>query len=271
MAPGRVRRPLAGLRGALTFLTRVPVRALDGLRGEPASDSDRRVRDWDAFRSRPYSITLVGWIVGALVAVPFLASGAVPAPTVAVAYLVVVYLVTGVHHLDGVADLGDALVVHGDADRRREVLKDTTTGVGAVLAVALTVAGLGFAGLSLAAVPGGVAVAVVVAAEVGAKTGMAAMACFGRAAHVGLGSQLTGVVGPRAFTFPAVLAVPTLLLTWPHPAAGFALVGALIGVAGPWWWARDNLEGVTGDVFGAANEIGRLVGLHAGVIAWTLW
>ena len=31
-----------------------------------------------------------------------------------------------------------------------------------------------------------------------------------------------------------------------------------------------RLGGVTGDVFGAANEIGRLAGLHAGVIVWTL-
>jgi adenosylcobinamide-GDP ribazoletransferase len=30
------------------------------------------------------------------------------------------------------------------------------------------------------------------------------------------------------------------------------------------------LGGISGDVLGAANELGRVVGVHAGVVAWTL-
>ncbi len=48
------------------------------------------------------------------------------------------------------------------------------------------------------------------------------------------------------------------------------LCGAIAGVGLPWYWANRNLDGISGDVFGAANEIGRVVGLHVGVIAWTL-
>ena len=35
-------------------------------------------------------------------------------------------------------------------------------------------------------------------------------------------------------------------------------------------WAQTNLGGVSGDVLGATNELARVAGLHAGVVAWTL-
>ena len=246
---------LAAIRGGVGFLTRLPVAHRDG--------------DWDAFRSRPAVFPLVGVVAGAAAAVPLLAVETLPAPTVALGYLLAVYAVTGVHHLDGVADLGDALVVHGDRERRREVLKDTTTGVGAVLAVALAVAGLALAGLGLAGLPVRAAVGVAIGAEVGAKLGMAAMACVGEASHEGMGRQFTEAATPGAFVPPAAIVLSAAALVWPHPTA-IAVSGALAGVTVPWYWANRRLGGINGDVFGAANEIGRVAGAHAGVIAWTL-
>ncbi|WP_436344963.1 adenosylcobinamide-GDP ribazoletransferase [Natronorubrum sp. FCH18a] len=247
---------LAAVRGALGFLTRLPVGYRDG--------------DWEAFRTRPAAFPIVGLVAGAIAAIPLLATETLAAPTVAFGYLLAVYAVMGIHHLDGVADLGDALVVHGDVDRRREVLKDTTTGVGAVLAVALTVAGLALGGLGLAGLPVFVAISVAIAAEVGTKLGMAAMACFGRASHDGMGRQFTSGATPNSFVTPAVVALPAAALSWPHPVAAVALSGAVAGIVLPWYWANRHLGGINGDVFGAANEIGRIAGVHAGVIAWTL-
>ncbi|MFC7213235.1 adenosylcobinamide-GDP ribazoletransferase [Saliphagus sp. GCM10025334] len=268
MIGGRVGVPVRALSGAIAFLTRLPVGSRSrNAGGETTAASD----DWEAFCSRPWTFTIVGWIVGTLATIVFLASTWLPAESIAFGYLLAVFGLTGIHHLDGVADLGDALVVHGDADRRRAVMTDTTTGVGALLSVSLVVAGLVLGALALAVAPVAVAVGVAVAAEVGAKTGMAAMACFGTAAHEGFGSQLTDAVGPSTFLGPAALAIPAVALTWPHPAAAAALVGALAGTALPWLWARRRLDGVSGDVFGAANEAGRLLGVHLGVIAWTLW
>ena len=258
---------LRALRGAVTFLTRLPVPR----NGRDGRSDEEAATNWDAFRLRPWTIPLVGWLVGSLLALLVFLTSGLPAPTVAVVYLVGVYLLTGINHLDGVADLGDAMVVHGDADRKRAVMRDTTAGVGAVLAVVVVIAGLLMAGLSFAGIPLSIALAVVVAAEVGAKLGMAAIACFGTAAHDGFGSQLTNAADPSVFVVPVLLSIPVLALTWPQPVAGLALAGGLLGTALPWWWARRHLEGVSGDVFGAANEVGRLLGLHVGVIAWTLW
>lgn len=238
------------LRGALGFLTRIPV--------------GRDENAWEAFRRTPAAFPLAGYPVGALLAVPLLLPG--PAPTVAFAFLVSVYLVTGINHADGVADLGDAAVVHGSPEERREVMRDTTTGVGAVLALGLVLVGLALAGLSLAALPLAAAATIVVAAEVGAKLSMALLCCLGEPAHEGMGSQFIGR-GRNALVGPLLVAVPVTFLSIPALAAvaGAALSGALLGI-----WATRRLGGVSGDVLGVANEVGRVVALHAGVVVWTL-
>lgn len=259
---------LTALRGALGFLSRLPV--------------GRDERAWAAFRRSPVAFPLAGYVVGAVAALPLALAGALPlpAPTVAVLFVAWLYVVTGVNHADGVADLGDALVVHGDASARRAVMKDTTVGVGAVLALSLVVVGLALAGLALAGLAlggealdtrGPAAVGLVVAAEVGAKLGMATVACLGTATHEGLGSSLTEPSAARDLGLPALAALPAAALTWPHPAAAIAVGASLATTLGVVRWARRRLGGVGGDVFGATNEVARLVALHAGVMAWTLW
>lgn len=242
----------ASLRGAIGFLTRLPVGQSDA--------------DWDAFRGNPVAFPLAGYVIGVLLALPF----ALPAPDPAQAFgfLAAVYLVTGVNHVDGLADLGDAAAVHG-AERRRDVLKDTRVGVGALVAVAVSVAGLALAALTVADLPFFLtAVGLVVAAEVGAKLGMATLACLGTPAHEGFGAQFTNNT-PRDLAVPVFVALPAAILVGPA-----SLIAVLVGPAvalGLRRWARPWLGGVSGDLFGATNEIGRLVALHAGVMVWTLW
>lgn len=245
---------LTALRGALGFLTRLP--------------AGRDERAWTAFSATPAAFPLAGWVVGALAALPFVVATAapIPAPTAAFGYLVVLYAITGVNHADGVADLGDAAVVHGDAADRKAVLKDSEVGVGAALALGLVVAGLALAGLALARLPPVAAVGVVVAAEVGAKLGMAVLACLGDPAFEGLGSAFTDNA-PASLVGPLLVAAPVVLL---DAIAVAALLGAVAVALLLLRWARANLGGVNGDVFGAVNELGRLVGLHLGVLAWTL-
>ncbi|WP_323674772.1 adenosylcobinamide-GDP ribazoletransferase [Halorubellus sp. PRR65] len=267
--------------GALGFLTRVPVG-----RSEAA---------WTAFTTYPAAAVVPGYVVGALAgAVPALAlalADGLPAATVAVAYVLAVYALVGVNNLDGVADCGDAMVVHGDAGRRREVLADTTTGVGALAAVALVVVALALGAVALVGTSPLVAFAVALAAEVGARTGLAALAALGTAPHDGLGSAITEDAGVGTLAVAVALAVPAV--AWPllvvlavpvvaeaalvsgstaavPMAAAGAFAGALAGTAVVGTWARRRLGGPNGDVFGAATEVARVAGLHVGVLAWTL-
>ena len=247
---------ISALRGAFGFLTRLPAPQGEG--------------DWDAFLSRPWTFPIVGYVLGWIVAIPLLVSNSLPSATAAFGYLLVVYAVTGIHHLDGVADLGDALAVHGDVERRREALKDTTTGVGAILAVSLVVAGLAFGALALTNLEPLTALGIVVVAEVSTKLGLAAMACFGSTEYEGMGESLTGAVGPLQFGIPLLVAASMIGLTWPTPTAVATVAGALFGVGLAWFLAARHLGGLNGDIFGAANEIGRVAAVHAGVIAWML-
>lgn len=224
---------------------------------------------WEAFRKTPMTIPLAGYVIGVLVVVPLLLPG--PSVTVALLFVVGIYVVTGINHIDGVIDLGDALVVHGDAAERRAVMKDTTVGAGGTLAVALVVLGLATAGIALAELPPK-AVLLVITAEVGAKLGMVVLVCWGSAAHEGLGSALIKSAQPRSVIPAILIAAPAVMLTWPRviPAMA-ALLAAVVATLFVLGWAQVNLGGVSGDVLGATNEIARIVALHAGVMTWTHW
>jgi adenosylcobinamide-GDP ribazoletransferase len=244
---------LTSLAGAVGFLSRIPV-GHDGTA-------------WEAFRSTPTTFPAVGYVLGVLIALPLL----VPAPstTTALVFVVGVYGVTGINHVDGLTDLGDAVVVHGGPEARREVMQDTVIGVGGTLAATIVALGLVTAGLALAALPP-TSLLLVIIAEVGAKAGMALLVCVGSPPHEGLGSALTTRASARSM-FPVALAVaPVALLTWPRFLPGVASLLAAIATSGViLYWARANLGGVSGDVLGATNELARLVALHTGVVAWT--
>ena len=245
---------LSALRGALSFLSRLPV-------GHSESA-------WTAFTETPVAFPLAGYVVGGLVALPFLAVGLVPDPVVAAAYLAAVVLVTGVNHADGLADLGDAAVVHGDPSERREVLRDTTVGVGAVLALGTVLVALGLGGLAVASLPVAAAVSVVVASEVGAKLAMATLACLGTPSHEGFGStMLDGNDASDLFVAGAV-ALPAAAIVVPTTAVAVA-AGIAVALFAQRWATR-TLGGVGGDVFGATNELARVVALHVGVATWYL-
>ena len=244
------------IRGAIGFLTRIPVGGSEA--------------DWNAFRRAAYSLPVVGYLVGGLVGGVFFLP--VQPPTLVAAYLVGLYLLTGVTHADGLADLGDAVAVHGDADRTRAVLKDSATGVGGALLLGVTLLVVALGVLSFAGIGSWRAFRLVVAAEVGAKLGMALVACYGRPAHDGLGSQLVGELDHRSFasaivvSLPAIAAAPTGLSV---ALLATVVTGPTIGLAILTWGHRE-LGGVSGDLIGATNEVGRALALHVGVSVWIL-
>ncbi|WP_324663341.1 adenosylcobinamide-GDP ribazoletransferase [Haloarcula sediminis] len=245
---------LSALRGALGFLSRLPV----------GHDEDA----WAAFTATPAAFPLAGYVVGALVALPFLAVGRLPGPVVAAAALAAVVIVTGVNHADGLADLGDAAAVHGTPAERREVMRDTTVGVGAVLALGTVLAVLALGLLAATTLPLLVAVAAVVASEVGAKAAMATLACLGEPSHEGFGSTILDGNGPADLLVALAAVLPIAAVVVPVTAVALAAALALALLVRR--WARRAIGGVGGDVFGATNELARVAALHGAVAAWHL-
>ncbi|GGK53392.1 adenosylcobinamide-GDP ribazoletransferase [Haloarcula sebkhae] len=246
---------LTAVRGALGFLSQLPV--------------GHSEQAWDAFVETPAAFPLAGYVVGGLVALPFLAAGLLPAPVIAAAYLGTVVLVTGVNHADGLADLGDAAVVHGDPAERRDVMRDTTVGVGAVLALGTVLLALALAAVAVAGLPPLVAVSLALAAEVGAKLAMATLACVGRPSHEGFGSTVIDGNGPRHLVGSLAVALPAAVIAVPATTVA-VLTGPLLAL-GLSRWADQRLGGVSGDAFGAANELTRATALHVGVAVWSLF
>ncbi|MHB9288925.1 adenosylcobinamide-GDP ribazoletransferase [Halobacteriales archaeon Cl-PHB] len=243
---------LTALRGAIGFLTRLPV------------GHDERA--WESLRRAPAALVVGGYLVGtvlaAIVALPM------PVLVVGLAYPVFLLVLTGITHADGLADLGDAAVVHGSPAERREVMRDTTIGVGGTVALGLDLVGLALAGVALAGLPLRIGLGLVVAAEVTAKVAMVGLATLGQPTHDGMAAAVEADRGDLVLAL--VLGLPAAALTWPSPAAGVGIAAGLATAGLVLGWARRTLGGVSGDVYGAGNEMARLAALHLGVVAWTL-
>jgi len=249
---------MRGLFLALQFLTRIPTPRVDALRPEDLSQS----AIW---------FPLVGALIGAIVAAALVVGVFVDPWVGALAGVVVWVWVTGALHLDGLADLADALgASHRDPRRLLEVLRDPHIGTFGVVAIVLILA----AKLVLLAV---------IARQ------LAPLAEAIRAARV------AGVLAPLAFELVAPVAALALLVAWarfgavvwsqtlPPLAAGsaerfawgarraslvawtvillaasawlFPLLAAAPLVIALWWlflWRR--LGGMTGDCLGAGVE-----------------
>jgi adenosylcobinamide-GDP ribazoletransferase len=69
-------------------------------------------QDLEFFARHSYLYPLAGYFIGALVALPvFFIADRTIAAAVSIALLL---LITGAHHFDGLLDLGDGLMAHGD-------------------------------------------------------------------------------------------------------------------------------------------------------------
>ena len=228
-----MRRPLAGLALAVAFLTIVPARV------RPPVPSLGAAAPW---------FPVVGAGVGAAGGgIAWLARPSLGAAVAAVLAVVLVVVLTGALHQDGLADCADGLGVRGDRERRLAVMRDPVVGTFGVLALvawfALAVAAL--AGLARHDAWR----ALLVAAAVGRWAALVHGTAAGPARRDGLGSAFAIAPGAVAVaTVPAAVAA----LAAAGVGAGLAALAAGLLVAGlVTAWARAVLGGRTGDTLGA--------------------
>ena len=207
-------------------------------------------QDFDEFARRTWLYPLAGYLIGCLAAVPvlFIADHTVAA-AVAVALVI---LISGAHHFDGLLDLGDGLMSHGDTEKRVRALTDRQIGAGGVAAGIVTTLLL-FAGLQTSA---SIAAAIIVG-EVCAKFSMVYLTAYGEPFRDGIHSYLHQFARPYFPVLAGLLCLPLFLL----PLAPVKIVGALVVMilcpAILLLISRRLFGGVNGDVAGASNEITR--------------
>jgi adenosylcobinamide-GDP ribazoletransferase len=214
--------PLAEVRAALSFLTRLPVR-------REAADIDR---------TGAAAFALVGAAIGMVGAVPLAVLGPrLPLPAAALALLIMV-VVSGGLHLDGLGDTADALAAptHEAAEQART---DPRAGVAGVAAIVLDLLlGASLLAAMTAADPRLAGAALVVAGTTSrAAAPIAAWAERWRterwqiAPHGELGGWFTARVGPGgAFAAVATTAAVTALAALAG-GVSVVIIGAAAGLA----------------------------------------
>jgi adenosylcobinamide-GDP ribazoletransferase len=238
------------VRALIAFFTVLPV-------ATPGSSLE------DAAR-KAYLLPLIGILTGLPGAALLVLAFAIP-PTVATTLaLGAVLLVAGLHHTDGVMDVGDALMVRGSPTRRREVLKDTRVGAGAVGALFVVYAPSLTALAALADTSPSRAAVALLASEVAARSAMLLLLLFGKPAEENSSSacfvrSLRERI-PRGVALILALALPPLVVLSLGPVAFLvALAAPAATVLFALALARRAFSGISGDVAGATGELARAV------------
>jgi adenosylcobinamide-GDP ribazoletransferase len=236
-------------RQALAFLTRLP----GGQHPRAGADLTAAV-PW---------FPVVGIVVGVIGAATFAALEQIiaPVPAAALAFAATA-LATGGFHEDGLADSFDALAGGWDREQRLRILKDSRHGTFGVLALV-------FVSLikvtALAELAGWDAAAGLIAANVAGRAGaVALMGVALTAGEQGLGADYTRGLRPWPTLVGTLVGVVALALcfgVW----APVAFAGVAVGVAGVGLWAQRKIGGVTGDILGAAEQVGEAVVLLTAV------
>jgi len=205
---------------------------------------------------------IVGALVGGAVGITWWAAAQWwSLPVAAVLAIVADLVLTGMLHVDGLADSADGLLPPLSRERRLEVMKDPRTGAFGVVAV-VTVLLLRVA--VLASIAPTTTTALTIAGIWCASRGaMAVTACTVPYAR-GTGLA-TAFLGGNAIVIAAI-AVPLALTagaagTDPHVRGVLAVVGCGLGAALVVAFARAKLGGFTGDVLGAAGVVGETLAL----------
>ena len=233
------------MRAALGFLT-----VLGG-----AAPPDDRARAW---------FGVVGGVVGAAVGGVWWVAGELWPPLVAAVVAVAAdAALTGMLHLDGLADSADGLLPPLPRDRRLAVM--AAPDVGALGVVALVLA-LGALVAALAALRPDVAL--VAGLWAGSRAAMAlTMVLVPYARDRGTASGFAGRrTAAPAVTLAATVAVVTLARGgWAGAATAAALAAGFAAVVG---LAGRRLGGYTGDVLGAAGVVAETAGLLVAAARW---
>lgn len=236
---------IKGLKGLFGFLTILPI----GM--ESMEDLSKYF----------YLCPLVGLVIGLVAGgIGLVANCFLPDLICGFLVLIVIELLTGFHHLDGLLDFSDAAMARGDTKRRLEVMHDMYTGAAAVASgvIILVLTGLAFGGFT-----GWDLMKIVIVAEVVAKESMVLTAYLGKKpSYKGSGYYVVESMEKKHFEALASILLITIigvLLIGINFIFIFIAMGITVEILTI--YSNKTLESVTGDVLGATNEINRLITL----------
>lgn len=201
-----------------------------------------------------------GGIIGIIVGfIAFFSSMLLPQYITSFIVLVTFVFVTGVHHIDALADFADGLMVKGDRESKRKAMSDPIVGSAGATALIINFIGLFIALLSFDSSLK--LLYAIVASEIIAKYVMVMQASVGDSAWSGFSSAFTIEMKKRnKITISTIITIVLVLII--EGVLGLLTLGIVIIIGFIIYIiSYRNFGGVSGDVFGASNEIARLSSL----------
>lgn len=250
-----MREFLSALRSGFGFLTTIPV----GISMEGIGKLMKHI----------YLFPVIGLVLGViLAAIGFFASIIFPRVITSLVVIIFIYYLTGINHIDGLADFGDGIASHGKKEEKIKAMRDTAVGTGGMVFCIIAIMGIFVSIISILEINVLLLPYALIVAETSAKQSMVTVAAFGRKLHEGFGALtventkssdfIIGMVftGAVSYFFLGVFGVEAFIVS--------QLAGLLVLHT-----ANHHFGGVSGDVVGASNEIGRLAALlFIGGAAW---
>lgn len=238
---------------ALMLLTRLPAGSLP--RGAAVPNMGQTV----------WAFPLVGALLGAMAGAVMMVALrlGLPAELAAGLALITLTLANGALHEDGLADLADGFGGGRDAAHKLEIMRDSRIGSYGALALIFSV---GLRWLCLSALAKGdalTAIGALVAIEAASRAGLGAMLRALPAARAdGLGRAAAALM-PRGAVVAGLTLGAGLALAGFGPAALWLVLAIAAAQAGLSALALRQIGGQTGDVLGAAQQLGALAGYIA--------
>ncbi|WP_299522928.1 adenosylcobinamide-GDP ribazoletransferase [uncultured Methanobrevibacter sp.] len=166
-------------------------------------------------------------------------------------------IITGYNHLDGVMDMADGVMVHGDPQKKISVMKDSSVGAGGV-ATLFIVASLTVAGIYNVLDYG--CIAAIIICEMVAKSSLLTTALISKPLDGGIGCYF--IYSTNMFNYILSTIIVGVIAYLVGDVIGIiGLVGAIVAGALIAFIAKRNFEIANGDVLGMSNEVGRLMAL----------
>ncbi|HVR63712.1 MAG TPA: adenosylcobinamide-GDP ribazoletransferase [Polyangia bacterium] len=230
---------------AFAFLTRLPTA------GAGAS-----VRDADLGRSVA-AFPVVGLVLGlALAALGYGLHSRLPPLLLAVFVVALLGALTGGLHLDGFADVFDAVGGgRGDRARMLAIMRDSRIGAHGAAALVLLILAKVFAAAH--AIERADYVALLAFPAIGRWTAVPLIVLFPYARREGMGRAFQGGAGRTQLAIAA--AVMTIILVALGGRLVLPTLAATAGALAFGLWMRRRLGGLTGDVYGAAIESAEVI------------
>jgi adenosylcobinamide-GDP ribazoletransferase len=237
--------PIRSILGLLTFSTILPINVFTSI-----EYMTKLTWFW------PFLHLFIGFLAAicGYLALEVLHLNAFFTATIVYAFLMII---TGYNHLDGVMDMADGVMVHGEPEKKIRVMKDSSVGAGGMatlfIVASLTVAGLCNI-LDYHFILG------IIICEMTAKTSLLTTALLSRPLTPGIGSYFIKETTPANYiASTAIVTVIAYLLGNLVGVCG--VVGAMISGIVIAVIAKRNFVLANGDVLGMSNEVGRLFSL----------